>query len=404
MATATASQDVVDSFEMEVTLIQNKIETQFSELSKALTTRKNKLLKDLQEILNSYKRERPEQKQKLLEIEKGLNLIQENFQSPTLKEFQGGIIKGLEEKQKKVESELKEKHISIKFDTTLLEMINVFGKISVDTCNDSSLPVVQYTGKVRPVVSVGTQGVGRGEFSGPWGVVVEQRSGNIYVTDQSNNRVEVFNGEAEYLSEFGSDKMNRPLCIAIYKDRVFVTQNGGGCLLVYDLNGQFIKQVGTPGNKEGQFTNPRAIAINNTNGDIYVCDYSNHRIQIFSNDSQFGESILKYPTSIQLTGDVIFVLSHRNPFLYIFNYNLTQLANSVCDSIRKHLNNPYSFIIDGNDNFIVSNHSNNNIVIFNNTGQLLHTLTDSVSQPIGVCLNSNGGIIVVGHNHRLLIF
>ena len=257
-------------------------------------------------------------------------------------------------------------------------------------------------------MSVGTQGVGRGEFSNPWGVVVEQRSGNIYVADQSNNRVEVFNGEAEYLSEFGSDKMKSPLCIAIYKDRVFVTQYGGGCLLVYDLNGQFIKQVGTPGSKEGQFTNPYGIAINNTNGDIYVCDYSNHRIQIFSNDysyrSQFGKSILKYPTDIQLTRDSIFVLSNHNPFLYTFNYNLTQLANSVCDSIRKHLNNPYSFFIDGNDNFIVSNYSNNNIVIFNNTGQLLHTLTDSVSYPTGVCLNSNGGIIVVGYNHRLLIF
>ena len=408
MATATASQDVVDSFEMEVTLIQNKIETQFSELLKSLTTRKNKLLKDLQEILDSYKRERTEQKQKLLEIEKGLYLIQENFQSPTLKEFHSGFIKSLEEKQKKVESELKEKHISIKFDATLLEMSSVFGKISVDACNVSSLPVVQFTGKVRPVVSVGTLGVGRGEFSDPWGVVVEQRSGNIYVADQYNNRVEVFNGEAEYLSEFGSDKMKSPLCIAIYKDRVFVTQNEGGCLLVYDLNGQFIKQVGTPGNKEGQFTNPYGIAINNTNGDIYVCDYSNHRIQIFSNDysyrSQFGKSILKYPTDIQLTRDVIFVLSNHNPFLYTFNYNLTQLANSVCDSIRKHLKCPHSFFIDGNDNFIVSDYSNNNIVIFNNTGQLLHTLTDSVSRPIGVCLNSNGGIIVVGHNHRLLIF
>ena len=212
----------------------------------------------------------------------------------------------------------------------------------------------------------------------------------------------------EYLSEFGSDKMKSPLCIAIYKDRVFVTQVGGGCLLVYDLNGQFIKQVGTPGSKEGQFTNPYGIAINNTNGDIYVCDCSNHRIQIFSSDysysSRFGESILKCPISIQLTRDVIFVLSDHNPFLYTFNYNLTQLANSVCDSIRKHLNGPCSFFIDGNDNFIVSNFNINNIVIFSNTGQLLHTLTDFVSRPIGVCLNSNGGIIVVGYNHRLLIF
>ena len=187
-----------------------------------------------------------------------------------------------------------------------------------------------------------------------------------------------------------------------------MTQNVGGCLLVYDLNGQFIKQVGTPGSKEGQFANPYGIAISNTNGDIYVCDYSNHRIQIFSTDysyrSQFGKSILKCPISIQLTRDSIFVLSNHNPFLYTFNYNLTQLANSVCDSIRKHLNNPHSFIIDGNDNFIVSDFNNNNIVVFNNTGQLLHTLTDSVSRPTGVCLNSNGGIIVIGYNNRLLIF
>ena len=114
-------------------------------------------------------------------------------------------------------------------------------------------------------------------------------------------------------------------------------------------------------------------------------------------------SILKYPTDIQLTKDSIFVLSLQNPFLYTFNYNLTQLHNTVCDSICKHLKYPLSFFIDGNDNFIISNYSNNNIVIFNNTGHLLHTLTDSISHPRGVCLNSNGRIIVVGYNNRLLI-
>ena len=110
-------------------------------------------------------------------------------------------------------------------------MIDEFGKIRVDNSNDSSLPVVQYTGKVRPVVSVGTQGNGRGEFKSPWGVVVEYKSENIYVVEESNNRVQVFSREAKYLFEFGSDKMKSPLCIAIYKDRVFVTQHLG-CLFV----------------------------------------------------------------------------------------------------------------------------------------------------------------------------
>ena len=409
MATATTSQDVRDSFEDKVTQIRIMIESQFSDISKLLITRKNKLLQELEEILNKYKQENIKRKEEISELEKGLKLIQDNFQSTSLKELQSELVISIQKKQKATESESKPKNsISIEFDNRLLDLMNVFGKISVDNSNDSYLPVVQYTGKVRPVVSVGTQGNGRGEFLNPWGVVVEHKSDNIYVADQANNRVQVFDKEAKYLFEFGSDKMKQPLYIVIYKDRVFVTQHGGGCLLVYDLDGKFIQQVGTPGSAEGQFNHPYGIAIHNTNGDIYICDYSNNRIQIFSNDysykSQFGMSILRYPTDIQLTKYSIFVLSHQNPFLYTFNYNLTQLHNTVCDSICKHLKSPSSFIIDGNDNFIISDYNNNNIVIFNNTGHLLHTLTDSISLPTGVCLNSNGGIIVVGHNHRLLIF
>ena len=408
MATATPSQDVRYSFENEVTQIKLEIETQFRQLTEYLKNRKEKLLKNLEDFENSYKLENDKHKQITSEIERGLKSAKEIFQSSATKDILSAFIKSLEERQKEIESELKEKHISIAFDNRLLNLINVFGKISVDNSNDSYLPVVQYTGKVRPGVSVGTQGNGRGEFLNPWGVVVEHKSENIYVVDLSNNRVQVLDREAKYLFEFGSDKMKQPLSIAIYKDRVLVTQHGGDCLLVYDLNGEFIQQVGTPGSAEGQFNNPRGIAIHNTNGDIYICDCSNNRIQIFSNDysykSQFGMSILKPPLDIQLTKDSIFVLSHLNPFLYSFNYNLTQLHNTVCDSIRKHLKSPYSFFIDGNDNFIISDYNNNNIVIFNNTGHLLHTLTDSISRPRGVYLNSNGGIIVVGCNHRLLIF
>ena len=335
MATATTSQDVRDSSEDEVTQIRNMIESQFSDISKLLITRKNKLLQELEEILNKYKQENIKRKEEISELEKGLKLIQDNFQSITLKEYQSEFVISLQKKQKTIESESKlNNSISIEFDNRLLDLMNVFGKISVDNSNDSYLPVVQYTDKWRPVVSVGTQGNGRGEFQRPFGVVVEHKSENIYVAEERNNRVQVFNKEAKYLFEFGSDKMKQPIGIVIYKDKVFVTQNGGGCLLVYGLNGKFIQQVGTPGSAEGQFNHPRGIAIHNTNGDIYICDYSNNRIQIFSNDysykSQFGMSIHECPTDIQLTKDSIFVLSHQNPFLYTFNYNLSQLHNTVC--------------------------------------------------------------------------
>ena len=190
MASAT-SQDVRYCFEDEVTQIKLQIEAQFRQLTEYLKNRKEKLLKDLEEVQNSYKLENDKHKQITSEIERGLKSAKEIFQSSAMKDIQSAFIKSLEERQKEIESDLKEKHISIEFDNRLLDLINVFGKISVDNSNDSYLPVVQYTGKVRPVVSVGTQGNGRGEFWYPWGVVVEHKSENIYVTEQSNNRVQV---------------------------------------------------------------------------------------------------------------------------------------------------------------------------------------------------------------------
>ncbi|KAI6654214.1 RING finger protein nhl-1-like, partial [Oopsacas minuta] len=222
----------------------------------------------------------------------------------------------------------------------------------------SCLPVVDYKGKVKPVVSVGTEGSGKGQFRNPYGIAVDYRTDNIYVTDQSNNRVQVFSKDGKFLFLFSADKMKSPLYITIDKERVFVSQYGAGCLLLFDLKGNFIKQIGTRGSGEGQFNNPYGIAINVDNGNIYVCDNYNNRIQIFSQDysykSQFGIGIVKSLVNIQLTKDTIFVLSDQNPFLYSFNYNLNQVQNTVCDSISIYLNRPYSFLIDGAGNFIIS--------------------------------------------------
>ena len=202
--------------------------------------------------------------------------------------------------------------------------------------------------------------------------------------------------------------MNYPLCIAFYQSKVFISHLGTGCLLVYDLNGTFLKQIGTPGNGEGQLKSPYGITINESNGDIFVCDYGNNRIQIFSKDflfkSQFGKGILKSPSDIKLTNEYIYVLSYTNPFLYSFNFNLTQVQNAVLNSISKHLKQPNSFCIDGASNFIISDCSLNAIVLFNQEGDLVHKITDSIQSPFGVTLDARGRIILVGYNNRLLIF
>lgn len=63
---------------------------------------------------------------------------------------------------------------------------------------------------------------------------------------------------------------------------------GGGVIKKMDLTGQVLLQFGfRGGNGEGYFQSPTAIAVDNRNGDIYVVDSGNNRIQRFNSDGAF---------------------------------------------------------------------------------------------------------------------
>ena len=293
-----------------------------------------------------------------------------------------------------------------------MRLAGTIGRVTDSTRLASRLPVEEYEGKVSPVLSIGgTLGGEEGQFSSPFGVSVHYLTGNIFVSDQCNNRVQVFDKDGRYLYKFGdrvgAGKMKNPFCIEFYQNRVFVSQYTGGCLFVNDLNGTFLQQIGTPGNGEGQFNQPLGIAINQSNGEIFVCDFGNNRVQIFSKDflfkSQFGQGILKYPSDIKLTSEFIYVMSCSKPFLFSFRHDLTQIQSPVLTSISKHLEYPLSFCVDGAGNFIISDYSQNAVIIFHYNGDLVHRIRGCVQEPACVTLDARGRIILL-HDHRLLIF
>lgn len=68
---------------------------------------------------------------------------------------------------------------------------------------------------------------------------------------------------------------------------IFVTDGYGNSRVVkFDKNGRFIKQVGTKGNGPGQLNLPHTMAMD-ANGNVYVGDRSNARVQVFDNDLNF---------------------------------------------------------------------------------------------------------------------
>ncbi len=122
----------------------------------------------------------------------------------------------------------------------------------------------------------GEEGSGAGQLKEPSGVAVEQESGDVYVADRNNNRIDKFGPEGAFLLAWGwavADGTTEALQVCT------ITCFGGQ---EHPFNGS-----GT-----GQFSGAEGIAIDNdplssSHGDVYVVDSANHRIQKFDPEGKF---------------------------------------------------------------------------------------------------------------------
>ncbi|XYI01441.1 hypothetical protein ACMHYB_17495 [Sorangium sp. So ce1128] len=72
----------------------------------------------------------------------------------------------------------------------------------------------------------GEKGFGRGQFDTPHGVVTDDE-GRVYVADRENARVQVFDADGRYLSQWKSAALGRPWVITFGPDRHVYVVDGG---------------------------------------------------------------------------------------------------------------------------------------------------------------------------------
>ena len=97
--------------------------------------------------------------------------------------------------------------------------------------------------------------------------------------------MKVFDNTGKYLSRIGDStgdgKMDYPHSLAIYENRILISQGyystTGPCILNYQLDGKFISRIGRNGSADLEFRYPFGLTIDQTNADIYVCDSDNKR-------------------------------------------------------------------------------------------------------------------------------
>ena len=104
--------------------------------------------------------------------------------------------------------------------------------------------------------------------------------GNIYVTDATNSCIQVFSASGVFLRSFGNNKLSDPWGLCVSGQYVYVSDIDKDCVSVFTTAGVYVTSFGQLGGKEGEFREPCYIFIDK-NGFLYVCDYSNDRIQCF---------------------------------------------------------------------------------------------------------------------------
>jgi DNA-binding beta-propeller fold protein YncE len=125
-----------------------------------------------------------------------------------------------------------------------------------------------------------------GDFSLPTNVAVD-KDGNVYVTDTLNNRVEIFDADGSFLSEFGRagdgpGRFARPKGIAIDRDgHIWVADEIQGRVEVFDKDGQLLIYFGERGWYPGQFQALYGIAADNRNNRIITSEQFPGRVQVF---------------------------------------------------------------------------------------------------------------------------
>ena len=310
---ATANPLIEDNYELELIRMREKIKTKFVELIDCLKARESKLLRELDNILASYlsyRNELDKVNEQKRDLETTKTFLQNQVQTSSVKAVHEDFIARVNTELGSIETPLEPKMVSFECDSDkMLAELNNLGKL-VEKVN-----AIDYKSKKQPLVSVCEKGKGMGQLYCPSDVTVENETGNIYIADQSNNCVKVFDSTGKYLLKFGDNedegKMYRPLSVAICGDRILISQLNH-CILNYQLNGKFISKIGEDGNGELEFNYPFGLTIDESNGNIYVSDYNNNRIQILSQHfrfiSRFGKDILKSPRDVKLSKEHIFVL------------------------------------------------------------------------------------------------
>ena len=159
---------------------------------------------------------------------------------------------------------------------------------------------------------------GGNQFIMPHGLKVDSDD-NVWVTDVGSHQIHQFSNDGKLLLTLGEffvagedqTRFGEPADLAFSDERIFVADGYTNTrVVVLDLEGNYQYEWGGAGSAPGQFNLPHGINID-SNGQVYVADRNNSRLQIFNPSGEFvaelPRDIAGRPLAVDVTesGEII---------------------------------------------------------------------------------------------------
>ncbi|AFS81213.1 fibronectin type III domain-containing protein [Candidatus Nitrosopumilus koreensis AR1] len=261
----------------------------------------------------------------------------------------------------------------------------------------------------------GTLGSGSDELDNPTDVVVNVNGGDIYVVDNNNERISVFdddgnpefvygsfcntaqiqncNADADGADEDGDGQFNDPISIAIDAlGRFFVVDTDNERVQVFDDDGEFQFKFGSSDSGDDDYLgSANGVVIQDSSRDIFVSDTENDSISVFNSLGNFlfdfnffnGNDDFRNPNGMVIdnSDNILFVVDSGNDRIVMFEIvdgttcpsGTVKSVDGICylkefgssGDDAGEFDNPYDLAFDSSNNLLyVADSENNRIQIF----------------------------------------
>jgi uncharacterized protein (TIGR03663 family) len=153
----------------------------------------------------------------------------------------------------------------------------------VDTGNKR---VVKFSPSGQVLGSFGSLGTSAGQFAEPVGIAISAKTGDIFIADTWNHRVQRFTKDFAPALQWNvigwesTSVVNKPYLALDASDNVYVTDPENHRILKYANDGTLLAVLGKPGVDLSSFNLPTGIAID-AQGSIIISDSLNNRLLKF---------------------------------------------------------------------------------------------------------------------------